>query len=67
MPKGSVILIEKAYNPCRYIVLANQARPRVELPLGIEVNVVWEDRPSQGLDDLAKLEEDINNLQFFDE
>ena len=39
----------------------------MELPTGMEVNVVWENGPSQGLDDLAELEEDINNLQFFDE
>ena len=37
------------------------------MPIGIEVNVVREDGPSQGLDDPANLEEDIDNLQFFDE
>ncbi|KAF5932561.1 hypothetical protein HYC85_028732 [Camellia sinensis] len=60
-------LTEEAYNQCGYIVSTDQARPMVELPTRAEVNVVWEYGPSHGLDDLAELEEDIANLQFFDE
>ena len=61
MLEGSVSLTEEAYNPCCYIVPTSQAKPRVELPMGMEVNVVREDGPSQGLDDLAELK-DISNL-----
>lgn len=67
MLEGSVSLTEEEYNPCRYILPTSQAKPGVELLMGIEVNVAREDGPSQGLDDLAELEEDISNLQFFDE
>ncbi|KAF5933072.1 hypothetical protein HYC85_029243 [Camellia sinensis] len=56
-----------AYNPSGYITSTYQAKPRVELPVGAEISVVREDRPSQGLDDLGELEEDIVNLQFFNE
>ena len=62
MPEGHMSLIKEAYNPCHYIVPTNQARPGVKLSKGMEVNVVQEDGPGQGLDDLAELEEDISNL-----
>lgn len=62
VPEGSMDLFEEEYNPCHYIVPTNQARLYVELPIGMKVCVVQEDGPSQGLDDLADLEEDINNL-----
>ncbi|THG06637.1 hypothetical protein TEA_005260 [Camellia sinensis var. sinensis] len=66
-PEGSGSFTEEAYNPCGYIVSTDQAKPRVELSTRTEIDVVREDGPSQGLDNLAKLEEDISNLQFFDE
>ena len=62
MPEGAVSITEEAYNPCCYIVPVSQAKPMVELLAGMEVHVVREDGPSQGLDDLAELEEDISNL-----
>ncbi|KAF5934627.1 hypothetical protein HYC85_030798 [Camellia sinensis] len=60
LPKG-------VYDPCHYIVPVDQAKPKVVLPTAAEVNMVREDGPSQGLDDLAELEEDSDNLQFYDE
>ncbi|KAF5933881.1 hypothetical protein HYC85_030052 [Camellia sinensis] len=62
VPEGSVDLSEEEYNPCHYIVPTNHAKPELELPTGMEVSAVREDGPSQGLDDLTDLEEDINNL-----
>ena len=41
--------------------------PNVELPVDAEICVVRENEPNQGLDDLADLEEDIANLQLFEE
>ena len=58
---------EEVYNPSGYIASACQGRPSVESPVGAEICVVREDGPNQGLDDLADLEEDITNLQFFKE
>ncbi|KAF5932767.1 hypothetical protein HYC85_028938 [Camellia sinensis] len=66
-PEGSGSFTEEAYNPCGYIVSTDQVKLRVELPAGAEISVVWEDGPGQQLDDLAELEEDIANLQFFEE
>lgn len=43
-----------------------QAKPEVALPTIVDVSVVRENVPSQGLDDLAELEEDLDNLQFYD-
>ncbi|KAF5934295.1 hypothetical protein HYC85_030466 [Camellia sinensis] len=63
-PEGSASFM---YNPSGYITSAGQARPKVELPVGAEICVAQEDRPNQGLDDLGDLEEDIANLQFFNE
>lgn len=67
LPEGSKDLSDVVYNLSCYIVPINQAKPEVVLPTGMEVSVVREDGPSQGLDDLADLEEDRDNLQFFDE
>ncbi|XP_028082626.1 polygalacturonase-like [Camellia sinensis] len=55
------------YNPSGYITPTGQPKPRVELPVEAEISVVREDGPNQWLDDLAELEEDIANLQFFNE
>lgn len=43
MPEGSANLTGEAYNPCCYIVPTSQAKPRLELPMGMELNVVRED------------------------
>ncbi|KAF5933097.1 hypothetical protein HYC85_029268 [Camellia sinensis] len=56
---------EEAYNSSGYITSAGQVRPNVELPVRAEICVVREDGLDQRLDDLADLEEDIANPQFF--
>ncbi|THG16678.1 hypothetical protein TEA_011394 [Camellia sinensis var. sinensis] len=50
-------LSEREYGPSQYIVPIGQSKPKVVLPSSVSVNVVREDDPSQGLDDLANLEE----------
>ncbi|KAF5933294.1 hypothetical protein HYC85_029465 [Camellia sinensis] len=55
------------YNLSGYITSVGQARPNVELLVKAEICVVREDGLNQGLDDLAELEEDVANLQFFNE
>ncbi|XP_028117201.1 14-3-3 protein 10-like [Camellia sinensis] len=58
---------ERNYDPSHYIVPVTQTRLEVVLPTLMDINVVREDGPSQGLDDLADMEEDLDNLQFFKE
>ena len=66
LPKDSEDLSKGIYNPSCYVMPINQAKLEMVLPTGMEIWVVWEDGPSQGLDDLADLEEDMDNIQFFD-
>ena len=61
----SVDLSEEGYNTCFYIVPTNKATPELEWPTRIQVSVVLEDGPILGLDDQAELEEDLDNLQFY--
>lgn len=67
LPEWSEDLTEGEYDLCQYIVPVDKAKPEVVLPTVVDVNVVREDGPSQGPDDLAELEEDLDNLQFYDE
>lgn len=60
--KSLTDLSEGVYDPCCYIVPVDQAKPEVVLSTAAEVSVVREDGPSQGLHDLAELEEDLENL-----
>lgn len=67
LPESSEDLPKGVYDPSCYIVPIDQVKPELVLLTVVEVNVVREDGLSQGLDDLAKLDEDLDNLQFFDE
>lgn len=60
-------LSERVYDPSCYIVPTSQTKPELVLLISVDINVVREDGSSQGLDDLVDLEEDLDNLQFFDE
>lgn len=55
------------YDASCYIVPTGQIKPELVLSTWVDISVVREDSSSQGLDDLAELEEDLDNLQFFDE
>ncbi|XP_028088576.1 dynamin-related protein 3A-like [Camellia sinensis] len=63
--KKSGSFAEEVYNPSDYIVSTGQARPNLELPTGGEICVLRGDDSNQRIDDLAALEEDMANLQFF--
>ncbi|KAF5932677.1 hypothetical protein HYC85_028848 [Camellia sinensis] len=67
LPESSEDLFGEMYDPSCYIVLIVQIKSELVLPMAMEVNVVGADGPNQDLDDLAELEEDLANLQFFDE
>lgn len=49
LPECSEDLFKGEYDPSCYIVPIDQVKPEVVLPTVIEVNVVREDGPSQGL------------------
>ncbi|GMQ01406.1 hypothetical protein CsSME_00048057 [Camellia sinensis var. sinensis] len=67
LPESSKDLSGGMYDPSYYIVLIVQIKPELVLPTAVEVNVVRAGGPYQDLDDLAELEEDLDNLKFFDE
>lgn len=54
---------KRARNKCRVIL----PEPELVLLALVDINMIREDGPSQGLDDLAELEKDLDNLQFFNE
>ncbi|KAF5934569.1 hypothetical protein HYC85_030740 [Camellia sinensis] len=56
-----------AYNPSEYITSTNQNGLGIELPKEEELCVIQEDGFRRGADDLATIEEDFANLQFFDD
>ncbi|KAF5933228.1 hypothetical protein HYC85_029399 [Camellia sinensis] len=58
---------EKVYSPSDYILSVGQVRPSVELPERAELCMVQRNGFGQGSDDLAALEGDVANLQFFSE
>ncbi|KAF5932034.1 hypothetical protein HYC85_028205 [Camellia sinensis] len=57
----------RTYNPSEYIISTNQNGLGIELPKKEELCVIQEDGFRRGADDLATIEEDFANLQFFDD
>ncbi|GMQ09745.1 hypothetical protein CsSME_00053012 [Camellia sinensis var. sinensis] len=60
-------LPDEGYNPNRCIVSTDHPKPKVILPDTFSIDVIREDVHEQGLDDLADLEEDLDNLHFSEE
>ncbi|KAF5933725.1 hypothetical protein HYC85_029896 [Camellia sinensis] len=58
---------EEVYSPSDYILLVGLVGPNVELPAGAELCVIEGDEFGQRIDDLAAVEEDFANFQFFNE
>ena len=58
---------EEVYSPSDYILSVGQVGPNVELPTGAELCVIQGDESGQRIDDLATVEGDFANLQFFNE
>ncbi|XP_028122010.1 uncharacterized protein LOC114319199 [Camellia sinensis] len=58
---------EEAYNLSDYILLVGQVRLIVELPERAELCMIRGDRFEQWTDNLTAMEEDLANLQFFND